>query len=158
MTQKFNANPHDEYVVSTNMFVSGSLPPLFWVLAAICVGSGVVGLAEGVFGQRLNRHLIRALAFFQIAVLLGVVTVWFQYGRAIGTEEIPIGDFPRRLASAGMTVWWYLGKALAPLNLMEIYPKWPTESVSAVEFVPGLLLVALFVFLWRMREARWARA
>ena len=148
LNKRFHANPNDEIVVATNMFREGSLPPLFWVLAAICIGSGIVGLAEGVFAQRLNRHLVRTLAFFQIAVLLGVVTVWFQYGRAIGTEVIPIGEFPRRLANAGGTVWWYLTKAIAPINLIEIYPKWSIGPTSFVDFVPDITLVLLVVVLW----------
>ena len=60
-----------------------------------------------------RRQLIRAAPFFLIAIVLGLVTIWFQ-NRGIGEEAIVLGSFDRRLANAGMAVWWYMGKLFVP--------------------------------------------
>src|SRR5438874_5976048 len=68
-------------------------------------------------GNRSNanfrRDAIRSWPFFLIAIVLGLVTMWFQ-NRGIGEEEIVIGSLPRRFVNAGMAVWWYAGHLFAP--------------------------------------------
>ena len=69
-------------------------------------------------GNRSNanfrRDAIRCWPFFLIAIVLGLVTMWFQ-NRGIGEEEIVIGSLPRRFVNAGMAVWWYAGHLFAPI-------------------------------------------
>lgn len=131
-------DPTDAYLTATHMFKNGGLASEFWFLASICIASGVFGLVEGVFGQRLNRFLIRSLAFFQIAVLLGALTVWFQYGRAIGDERIPLGGLPSKVANAGKASWWYLSKAISPVSLWYEMPNRPVEpEADALAIVDG---------------------
>ena len=98
------------------MFKTGAIALEFWFLAAVCIISSLFGLFEGFVGLPMNRMLIRTLAFFQMAVLLGALTVWFQYGRAIGDERIPQGGMPSRIANAGKASWWYLSKSISPVN------------------------------------------
>jgi len=43
--------------------------------------------------QNLRRDIIRSLPFFLLAIVLGLVTMWFQ-NRGIGEEEIVIGSLP----------------------------------------------------------------
>ncbi|MEI8341493.1 MAG: tetratricopeptide repeat protein [Verrucomicrobiota bacterium] len=116
LTHLYHLDPNDAYIKSTYMFKTGAIAMEFWFLAAICVLSGIVGLVEGIIGLGLNRLIVRTMAFFQIAVLLGALTVWFQYGRAIGDERIPHGGMPSRLANAGKASWWYLTKSIFPVN------------------------------------------
>ena len=40
-------------------------------------------------------------------------------------------NFWGRLAGAGMALWFYLGKALLPLNLCMIYPRWKIDAAAA---------------------------
>jgi hypothetical protein len=61
-----------------------------------------------------SRSLRRSLAFFLVAVLLGAITVWFQFGRAIGEYQLPVGGVASRVANAGKATWWYLAKAVSP--------------------------------------------
>ena len=105
-----------DYIKSTYMMKTGEISAEFWLLATVCVISGIIGLIEGLAGLRINRVLVRSLAFFQIAVLLGALTVWFQYGRAIGDERIPLGGMPSKVANAGKASWWYLTKSVFPVN------------------------------------------
>ncbi|MEA3189025.1 MAG: hypothetical protein QOD99_2855 [Chthoniobacter sp.] len=109
-------------------------------------------------GTITRRDLIRSIPFFIASAALGIVTIYFQYGRAIGSEVIPIGGAPSRIAKAGMAIWFYVSKTLAPFNLIAIYPTWKVTPPPWYEFLPDLGLVAVFVGCWRLRVHAWARA
>lgn len=128
LTHRYHLDPNDAYIKSTYMFKTGAIAPEFWVLASICTISGIFGLIEGIIGIGLNRLIVRTMAFFQIAVLLGALTVWFQYGRAIGDERIPHGGMPSRIANAGKASWWYLTKSISPVNPWYEMPSRPVEA------------------------------
>ncbi|HEY2627258.1 MAG TPA: tetratricopeptide repeat protein [Candidatus Udaeobacter sp.] len=98
-----------------------------------------------------RRAVIRSSPFFLIALVLGVVTIWFQ-NRGIGEEEIVIGSFARRLVNAGMAVWWYAGNLFAPVRLMAIYPEWRFDSPRASEWLPLIALLGLLIGLWHWRD------
>ena len=90
-------------------------------------------------------------------LVLGLVTVWFQYQRAIGPDIVQAAGFAGRLATAGCGVWFYLGKVLLPVNLAFVYPRWEIDPRSPVVYLPGLALVLCFGVFWRYRQT-WGRA
>ena len=143
-----NKNQNDPIIFATHIFKKGYLDHEFWFLSALAIGTGLFGILGALYGGRYNRHLIRVLAFFQIAVLLGAITVWFQYGRAIGDEEIPIGAFLSRFANAGMAYWFYLGKTLWPIDLLVIYPRWNIKPPALWEFWGCATIAATFAVCW----------
>jgi Flp pilus assembly protein TadD len=98
-----------------------------------------------------RRDVIRSWPFFLIAIVLGLVTLWFQ-NRGIGEEEIVMGSFPRRFVNAGMAVWWYAGHLLAPVRLMAIYPNWRFDSPHALEWLPLIALIGVLAALWHWRN------
>src|SRR5205823_4143908 len=106
-------------------------------------------------GNRSNanfrRDAIRSLPFFLIAIVLGLVTIWFQ-NRGIGEEEIVIGSLPRRFVNAGMAIWWYAGHLFAPIRLMAIYPNWRFDSPNVLEWLPLIALLGILAGLWRWRN------
>jgi tetratricopeptide (TPR) repeat protein len=122
-------------------------------------------------------ELIRTIPFFLVAFILGVVTVYFQYGRAIGDEVIPIGSLWQRSISACFAAGFYLYSALWPFNIIEIYPEWhrafstlekfPTPHMSPPareaipyweQILPGIGIAAVLVYCWLRRAESWARA
>jgi protein O-mannosyl-transferase len=104
-----------------------------------------------------GRDLLALAPFFGLALVLGLVTVWFQYQRAIGPDVVQAAGFAGRLATAGCAVWFYLGKVLLPVDLAFVYPRWEIDPRSPVVYLPGLGLVACFVVLWLYRQS-WGRA
>jgi Tfp pilus assembly protein PilF len=102
-----------------------------------------------------RREVIRTWPFFVMAVVFGLITIWFQ-NRGIGEEEIVIGSFPRRLVNAGMAIWWYAGNVCLPTRLMAIYPRWRFDSPQFWEWFPLVGLVLLLLWLWRNRGTRGA--
>jgi Tfp pilus assembly protein PilF len=81
-----------------------------------------------------------------------LVTIWFQ-NRGIGEEVIIIGSLGRRLANAGMAIWWYGEKVIVPARLMAIYPPWKFDSVHIWEWLPliGIVLCVGLLWYWRNR-------
>jgi tetratricopeptide (TPR) repeat protein len=159
-------------------------------LAALAGFALVLGAGLGVMAlaglQRLDKlrldtfaglEIVRSLPFFFLAFLLGVVTVYFQNWRAIGGEEIPIGNLWQRMASACFASGFYLYSALWPFNIIEIYPQWhrafstlvtlPTPHVAPPapesipywkQAIPGVVIMGTLIWCWMRRSEVWARA
>src|SRR5438477_6658239 len=101
--------------------------------------------------QNLRRDIIRSLPFFLLAIVLGLVTMWFQ-NRGIGEEEIVIGSLPRRFVNAAMALWWYAAHLFAPVRLMAIYPNWRFDSPRILEWLPLIALIGVLAGLWHWRN------
>jgi tetratricopeptide (TPR) repeat protein len=107
-------------------------------------------------GKLDRRDLVGSVPFFALAALMGAVTVWFQYARAMAGEPSRTEGFATQLATAGLAVWFYAYKALLPLGLCTIYPRWSVDGTSVLSFVPGALLIGAFV-LAAVHRRGWGR-
>jgi tetratricopeptide (TPR) repeat protein len=117
----------------------------------------LLGLAWWRRGRLEWKDIRRTIPLFAAAFLLGLLTVWFQYHQHIGAVIVRTDSIWSRLAGAGCAVWFYLYKALWPLNLMFVYPRWSIEPARPLSYVPGLLLAVVFLAVG-LRRGRWAKA
>ena len=118
-------------------------------------------LLAGAWWQR--RRITRldvwhALPFFALAITFGLMSIWFQKHQALaeaGQVLAPVG-FLTRLAIAGKVFWFYLLKAMVPVNLNLVYPAWKTDAATLAAWLPLLLAVFAAALCWRFR-AGWGR-
>jgi len=94
-------------------------------------------------GRITWRDGLRTSPYFAIALAFGLMTIWFQAHGAISGATVQTENFWGRLAGAGMALWFYLGKALLPLHLSMIYPRWKIEAASGWSYLPLLLWCAV---------------
>jgi len=106
-------------------------------------------------GRVTIRNLAYAAPFFLISLVLGLITIYYQWGRAIGQEKILVGGIASRLASAGMSILWYMRIIFWPVNLLPIYPRWEVEPPKAWQFLAWPVIAAVGWWFWKNRAAAW---
>jgi tetratricopeptide (TPR) repeat protein len=140
------------YGLSLAMF----LLALFSKTAVVMVPVVLLGCIWWTRGRVGWKDALRSVPFFVLSLILGLVTMWYQYHVAVGEPVAGTDSFASRLAAAGYAPWFYLSKALVPYNLMAIYPKWQIDPSRWVSYLPGALLAAGFLVLWWKRGS-WGR-
>jgi tetratricopeptide (TPR) repeat protein len=141
------------YIVALGMFLLGLLAKTSVVMLPVLL----LGCAWWRRGKMTVRDLWRSVPFFALSLILGLVTVWYQTHRAIGTDVVRMDGFASRLAVAGCAVWFYLYKALLPINLSFVYPRWSLNPALAASWLPLAALAALFLLLIVCRHRAWGR-
>jgi tetratricopeptide (TPR) repeat protein len=189
-TYQLDENPAERRILLFSCAAAGAIvggaasfiSPMLGVALALVVGGS--GFVVGTQIKKIKPlqtfagfELIRTIPFFLVAFILGAVTIYFQYGRAIGGEEIPMGNIFQRTASACFAAGFYLYSAFWPFNLIEIYPEWHRAFTMVVtqprlhidppkpeaipyyfQILPGIILAGLLGFCWTRRTQSWARA
>jgi len=107
--------------------------------------------------DRIAWHDAKAsLPFFIVSLAMGLITIWFLHHHAIDSRGMETLGFFSRVALAGLSMAFYLSKALLPVGLMPIYPRWVINPPSWMQFLPWLLLVGTIYGFW-MKRTGWGR-
>ena len=104
------------------------------------------------------RDLIHTAPFFMLSLAFGIMSIWFQKYQALPTTSLTLehATFARRLAGAGYTFWFYLGKTLFPIHLNLEYPRWKIDAGRPMAFIPDILACVLFLICLLFRRG-WGR-
>jgi tetratricopeptide (TPR) repeat protein len=110
-------------------------------------------------GRITIRDVWRTAPFFVVAIVLTGVNIWF---RTHGSETvIRSADFGQRLAGAGAVIWFYLYKAILPINLEFVYPQWNIQIGNLLWWLPltGAVVVTacLLYACWKSPQRKWTR-
>ncbi len=156
-TNTSNATPHStlrtpHYLLSLGLFLLALLAKT----SVVMLPAVLLGCAWWRRGRVARRDLVRVLPFAAVAAALGLVTIWYQYHNAIGPHVVRSEGLASRAVTAGWAAWFYLYKALLPLKLCFVYPRW-TAAVSLLAVVPGLLFLAMLFLFARFGPKGWGR-
>jgi protein O-mannosyl-transferase len=132
---------------------------LAFVLAMLGKGSTAVlpALLLGIIWWTrplTSRDFVRMAPFFLVGAVLVGVNMWFQ--RHGSGQVIRAAGIADRLAGAGCMVWFYLYKAVMPIDLSFVYPQWKIEAENLLLWTPLMAALAVTAVLWRHRES-WSR-
>lgn len=95
----------------------------------------------------------RSLPYFAIALIFGLVGLWFHEVKVIGDDIVRDQSILERTLTAGIAVWFYIFKAVLPVNLMFVYPRWEVPADSVWMWVPiGSLVLATGILAWIQRD------
>ena len=100
--------------------------------------------------DKLPAQLAARCAVFIGGRVLTAVNVWFQtHGSGQTIREV---TFLQRILGAGAALWFYLLKALVPIQLAFIYPQWNIETDSWRWWLPSIAAIVVTARLWRQRN------
>jgi protein O-mannosyl-transferase len=102
------------------------------------------------------RDLWRVSPFFALALAFGLMSVWHQAHGAMAGGPPQSENFWARLAGAGMALWFYLFKALLPIHLSMIYPRWTINPAAPAVYLPLLFWCVLLALCYWYRRT-WGR-
>jgi tetratricopeptide (TPR) repeat protein len=129
---------------------------LFSKSAVVMLPVVLLGCVWWKRGRVRLKDLRHSIPFFVLSLVLGLVTIWFQLNRVLKGGVVRTVGFPFRLAAAGWAPWFYLYKALLPINLSVFYPKWEINASLWVSYLPGMLLAGCVTLFWWKRQT-WGR-
>jgi protein O-mannosyl-transferase len=102
-----------------------------------------------------QRDFVLSVPFFALAAAFTLLNMHFQV-HASGSDIRDATSIERMLGAANI-VWFYLNKAVLPLNLMWAYPMWNIQVADWRWWLPLVGAVLLAGLLLRNRETWWGR-
>jgi protein O-mannosyl-transferase len=174
ITQRKNLMAMLFYLLSVYGFLRGEeaaesgRPGFFWrgasllgfVLAMLSKGSVAMlpVVLLGIVAARRRpapRDFPLLLPFFVVAGGFTALNLLFKdFGPVYAVRTAGLAE---RLLEAAAIVLFYLSKAVAPVRLMFVYPRWSLHPGAWISWLPLAGCAALTVLLWRHRRT-WARA
>ena len=131
---------------------------LVFVMAMLSKGtSAVVPLVLALIAWWRRRRLTRAdllqlAPFLLIAGIFTCVNIWFQtHGSG---EVLRTATLAERIAGAGATPWFYLSKAVLPIDLILNYPGWKVQTRDLRWWLPLAGGIVCTIVLWNQRSGR----
>ena len=104
-------------------------------------------------GRLTRSDLLRSIPFLVLAVVMSGVEIWFQQVKAIGEDTIRDAGLAERVMATGPVAWFYLQKALLPIELAFVYPLWQFDTSQAVQWLPlAAGLAVLGTLVWATRK------
>ncbi len=97
----------------------------------------------------------RLIPFLVVGAIMGVVSVLHNNFNSLPDGlTIRTDGFLERLQISGWALWFYLSKAILPIDLMFMYPRWSSDPTNILHWIPLFTYLVLLVFLWGGRERK----
>lgn len=107
-------------------------------------------------GAVSRTDVLRTAPFFALAFVMGLATLVRQStAGGVPGDAVPEGVLSR-IAASGWVAWFYLGKALVPLRLAMIYPRWTVDPATVTAWLPLGAWAGAAACIARL-QPRWSR-
>lgn len=140
------------YLLAILAFAAALLSKAQVIMAPVVL----LGLAWWRRNKIATRDVLAVAPLLALSAIFAGITIWFQHHHALGRGSPRPEGFFSRLAAAGMIPWFYLSKALVPVNLTMVYPRWNVDPTLVQSYVPGAALLAALGIFWIFRK-HWGR-
>lgn len=140
------------YIAALAMFLLALLAKTSVVMMPVVL----LVLAWWKRGRITRADVLRTVPFFAASLVLGLVTMYYQYHQWVGPDVVRSEGFLARLAASAWSLWFYVGKTLLPIRLSMVYPSWDVDPTRPLAWGPLLGLTALAAVAWRYRGT-WGR-
>lgn len=107
-------------------------------------------------GRIGRQDILLATPFFLLALAMGLVTLSHQATGDVVPGDAAADGLLARIAASGWAVWFYLWKAVLPVRLAMLYPRWTVDPGSVVAWLPLVALVGAAAGVLRLAP-RWRR-
>lgn len=99
-----------------------------------------------------QRDLLEIAPFFMVCGTFTLVNLYLRtHGHEAAVRDL---GFLERLLRASAVVWFYLYKALVPIDLLFIYRKWKIDANDIFWWLPLAAAGAVSAILWRYRLSK----
>jgi protein O-mannosyl-transferase len=143
------SSPSSFYWLSLAMFILAMLSKGSVAVLPIIL-LGIVWWMRGL----TRWDWVKMVPFFLVAAIFTCANLWFRtHGEAVTIRN---ADFLQRLLGAPAAVWFYLYKAVLPIDLAFVYPQWNIQAGKLIWWLPMLAAMRVTaVLLWYGKT--WAR-
>lgn len=106
-------------------------------------------------GSVRKADVVALLPMFALAAVGAALAIYFQHNRAITPHGPPVRPegLASRIAASGWIMWFYISKAILPVNLMMVYPRWSVSGSNPIAYLPLAAMIALCGVLLKIRSA-----
>ena len=105
-----------------------------------------------------KRDIVPLLPFLLGGILFGLIVLHVEHTHIGSGERAFELTLVERCLLAGRAVWFYLGKAFLPVNLMFSYPRWVLSAAVWWQYLFPAATLMVGGLLWALRKVRRAPA
>jgi Flp pilus assembly protein TadD len=106
------------------------------------------------YGIRAVKSIaIPLIPYFIVSLGFGLAVFYFQHNRAMANWDIPMPSLLGRFGQAGLAFWFYIVKAIFPIDLSTIYSPWLLNPASVPVLALACITCAVISIFWFSRSA-----
>jgi Flp pilus assembly protein TadD len=151
---RWRDEPSFWYALSLVAFVLALMSKTSTVMLPVIL----LGCALWRRGKITRQDFLQVGPYLILSLAFGLMSTWFQKNQALAMagQTLQPECFLQKLTEAGWDFWFYLDKALLPVNLSIVYVRWKPAANTLAAFLPIMFFCGGLVFCWRFRR-RWGR-
>lgn len=108
-------------------------------------------------GKLSRRDVALSLPFWLLTAAAVALALRFQLGNYMDEPVDGPANLAERLVLASRAFWFYAAKAVLPVRLAMVYPRWNVHVITAAGVLALVALLAAMVALPVLSRRRWAR-